>query len=277
MSPDSKRIPLAYAHKKERDTFYEVNPVELPPVIRQNLNPRHKPKVRVTTDQRTGEVLAKIIKCRVADIDVYSPRTTVDWRVSVNLEMEYEGDYHSLPVADAARGGRGERNKDRMSYRHLAYQVDLTQVARAEVSFSFNYPVTARAFSNSLNSHLARATLNTNSKSKSLLPRYDARAKWPRPETRRISMKSWSRDSWITSVCWHERYRLNESFCVVFSSISCILRVLFVQIWFLCSASAARVCHLIDNVGMSTCFAAFIYELGFLPILSFLHRQSGAI
>lgn len=128
------RIPLSYAHKKERDTFYEVSPAELPPVIRQNLNPRHKPKVRVTTDQRTGEVLAKIIKCRVADIDVCSPRTTVDWRVSVNLEMEYPGDVHHLPVVDASKGGRGERNKDRMSYRHLAYQIDLTQVARAEVS-----------------------------------------------------------------------------------------------------------------------------------------------
>ncbi|KAJ5610579.1 hypothetical protein N7510_007298 [Penicillium lagena] len=126
------RIPLSYAHKKERDTFYEVSAADLPPVIRHNLNPRHKPRVRVTTDQRTGEVLAKIIKCRVADFDVYSPSTHVDWRVSVNLEMEYEGDIHSLTVADAAKGGRGERNKDRMSYRHLAYQVDLTQVARAE-------------------------------------------------------------------------------------------------------------------------------------------------
>ncbi|KAJ5980418.1 hypothetical protein N7481_007716 [Penicillium waksmanii] len=125
------RIQLSYAHKKERDTFYEVSPEELPPVIRSNLNPRHKPKVRVTTDQRTGEVLAKIIKCRVADMDIYSPRTAFDWRVSVNLEMEYEGDIRNLPVVDAS-SGRGERNKDRMSYRHQAYQVDLTQVARAE-------------------------------------------------------------------------------------------------------------------------------------------------
>lgn len=138
-----KRIPLSYAHKKERDTFYEVNPNELPPVIRQNLNPRHKPKVRVTTDQRTGEVIAKIIKCRVADIDVYSPRTTVDWRVSVNLEMEYEGDHTHLPMVDASKGGRGERNKDRMSYRHLAYQVDLTQVARADVSLLPSPPLYA--------------------------------------------------------------------------------------------------------------------------------------
>lgn len=130
------RVQLSYAHKKERDTFYEVSPEELPPVIRSNLNPRHKPKVRVTTDQNTGEVLAKIIKCRVADMDVYSPRTPFDWRVSVNLEMEYGGDIRNLPVVDASKGGRGERNKDRMSYRHLAYQVDLTQVARADVCSS---------------------------------------------------------------------------------------------------------------------------------------------
>lgn len=131
------RIPLSYTHKKERDTFYEVQASDLPPVIRQNLNPRHKPKVRVTTDQRTGEVLAKIVKCRVADIDVCSPRTTVDWRVSVNLEMEYPGDVSTLPVVDVA--GRGERIKDRMSYSHLAYQVDLTQVAKSEVSPQNSY------------------------------------------------------------------------------------------------------------------------------------------
>ncbi|KAI9931019.1 mRNA-capping enzyme subunit beta [Aspergillus wentii] len=134
------RIPISYAHKKERDTFYEVSPSELPPVIRQNLNPRHKPRVRVTTDQRTGEILAKIVKCRVADMDVHSPRTCVDWRVSVNLEMSYDGDVSHLPIIDTAKGGRsGDRNKDRMSYRHLAYQVDLTQVAKSEIKGDFEH------------------------------------------------------------------------------------------------------------------------------------------
>ncbi|KAH3257950.1 hypothetical protein KXW23_008671 [Aspergillus fumigatus] len=123
------RIPLSYAHKKERDTFYEISPSELPPVIRQNLNPRHKPKVRVTVDQRTGEVLAKIVKCRIADMDVHSPRTSVDWRVSVNL-----------PMVDSRGGRGGDRSKDRMSYRHLAYQIDLTQVAKSEVSHFFQRP-----------------------------------------------------------------------------------------------------------------------------------------
>lgn len=134
------RIPLSYAHKKERDTFYEISPSELPPVIRQNLNPRHKPKVRVTVDQRTGEVLAKIVKCRIADMDVHSPRTSVDWRVSVNLEMSYDGDVSHLPMVDSRGGRGGDRSKDRMSYRHLAYQIDLTQVAKSEVSHFFQRP-----------------------------------------------------------------------------------------------------------------------------------------
>ncbi|KAF3398755.1 mRNA-capping enzyme subunit beta [Talaromyces pinophilus] len=127
------RIPLSYAHKRERDTFYEVPPQELPPLIQNYLNPRHKPKVRVTTDQKTGEILAKIIKCRLADLDVYSPRTNVDWRISVNIEMNYDGDVHNFPIASGGsqRPG-GERIKDRMSYRHLAYQIDLTQVGTAD-------------------------------------------------------------------------------------------------------------------------------------------------
>ncbi|OJD11974.1 hypothetical protein AJ78_07357 [Emergomyces pasteurianus Ep9510] len=141
ISQPGNRIPLTYAHKKERDTFYEISSSSLPPIIQHHLNPRHKPKVRVTTDQRTGAVLARIIKCRIADLDVYSPRTCLDWRISVNLEMNYEGDIGelSLPAdptslvgtgAGAPRGGA--RSKDRMSYRHLAYQIDLTQVATTE-------------------------------------------------------------------------------------------------------------------------------------------------
>ncbi|KMU78970.1 hypothetical protein CISG_07613 [Coccidioides immitis RMSCC 3703] len=137
MGPGSSRIPITYAHKKERDTFYEISSSALPPIVQHHLNPRHKPKVRVTTDQRTGAILARIIKCRIADLDVYSPRTNLDWRISVNLEMNYEGDINELiPASDAGNfGGRAKsRNKDRMSYRHLAYQIDLTQVATAEAN-----------------------------------------------------------------------------------------------------------------------------------------------
>jgi hypothetical protein len=91
----------------------------------------------VTTDQKTGELLAKIVKCRLADLDVYSPATCVDWRISVNIEINYDGDIRHLQVSDGggARGrGGADRIKDRMSYRHLAYQIDLTQVGTADVS-----------------------------------------------------------------------------------------------------------------------------------------------
>ncbi|MCJ1380404.1 mRNA-capping enzyme subunit beta [Xylographa soralifera] len=134
--PTKPRIPMNYIHTKECDTFYELSQaaeLTLPPSIRAQINPRHnKAKVRVTTDQKTGRVLAKIIKVRVADLDVYNPGTPFDWRVSVNLEMNFTGDMGEL--AEVMEGGKRapERNKDRMTYKHLAYQIDLTQVKSAE-------------------------------------------------------------------------------------------------------------------------------------------------
>lgn len=47
VAPNSNRIPLSYAHKKERDTFYEISVSELPPIVQHNLHPRHKPKVQI--------------------------------------------------------------------------------------------------------------------------------------------------------------------------------------------------------------------------------------
>jgi hypothetical protein len=122
-----QRIPMDYVHTRERDTFFELPPDKfqaLPNILRSYM--RHKPKVRVTIDQKTGKVINKIIKTRIADLNVYSPKTAFDWRVSANIEMPYPGDIDGLqPSSD--RGG-GDRNKDRLSYRHLAYQIDLTQV-----------------------------------------------------------------------------------------------------------------------------------------------------
>jgi hypothetical protein len=126
------RIPLQYVHTRELDRFYELPHAQLPaipPSVRASMNQRHRCKVRVTHNQKTGEELARIIKIRVADLDVYSPRTAFDWRISVNLEMPFDGDVAGLPEASEASGGKGsKRSKDRMTYKHLAYQIDLTQV-----------------------------------------------------------------------------------------------------------------------------------------------------
>jgi polynucleotide 5'-triphosphatase len=97
------------------------------------LNPRHTVKVRVSHDQKTGQLLAKIIKTRVADLDLYNPRFPLDCRISVNLEMRYDGDVEGLvSSADSAR--MPDRNKDRLSYTQSHYQIDLTQVTIADVS-----------------------------------------------------------------------------------------------------------------------------------------------
>lgn len=135
---------MEYVHTHERDSFYELPPSQLhtlPEVLREHLaNQRFKTKVRVTTDQKTGRVLNKIVKARIADCNVYSPMTRFDWRVSVNMEMPWTGDIEGLvamagaDVSGGVGGGEGVRMKDRMSYRHLAYQIDLTQVT--DVSFT---------------------------------------------------------------------------------------------------------------------------------------------
>ena len=45
------RIPLSYAHKKERDTFYEISPSELPPVAHVTWDPAlDQPTVCVLED-----------------------------------------------------------------------------------------------------------------------------------------------------------------------------------------------------------------------------------
>ncbi|KAB8337035.1 hypothetical protein FH972_021339 [Carpinus fangiana] len=124
-----QRIPMRYAHTREVDVFYELPDSEislLPPVIQTRIrgNRARKPKMRVTKDQKTGAVLAKIVKVKIQDMHVFDPRTDFDWRISVNAEMNWDGDIAQLTPAPNSH----DRRKDRMSYKHLAFQIDLTQV-----------------------------------------------------------------------------------------------------------------------------------------------------
>lgn len=136
------RVHMNYVHTREVDTFYELSQsgrLALPEAIRRQMDPRNPrtiPKVRVTHNKKTGEELAKIIKVRVADLDVFSPRTRFDWRISVNVEMNIEGSIKEL-VEPGGVGKKGaDRSKDRMTYRHQAFQIDLTQVTGTDVSLT---------------------------------------------------------------------------------------------------------------------------------------------
>ena len=136
---------MTSAHPRETDSFFSISASgedALPDSIRRYLNPKHRPRVRITTSttQEPGETapttkVRRIIKSRIADIDVICPSTAFDYRVSINIESPYDGPDDVLVKVHDAGGGGGEREKDRVSYRHLAYQIDLTQVSYPNVSF----------------------------------------------------------------------------------------------------------------------------------------------
>jgi hypothetical protein len=88
--------------------------------------------VRRTTKIRNpdNEPPLSIIKQRIADLEIYCPNQAFDYRISINLEAPWSGDVrhlHQTPeqVANA-------RGKDRISYRYLAYQIDLTQITQGD-------------------------------------------------------------------------------------------------------------------------------------------------
>jgi len=74
----------------------------------------------VTRDEKTGDVLAAVKKIRLGNLDVYNPKRAADWRISVNVEV---------PVQHPLGSPTHSRRKDRISYAHEEFVIDLTQVA----------------------------------------------------------------------------------------------------------------------------------------------------
>jgi len=129
----SRRVPIEYVHRHEIDSFYPL-PQEDMQVLPQaiiKLNRGRNLSIRVTKDQKTGATLAQIVKVRLKDVHIHSPRSLFDWRVSVNAEVQWSGNVAQL-MAEAKEDSHGkaqpDRRKDRMSYKHQYCQVDLTQV-----------------------------------------------------------------------------------------------------------------------------------------------------
>lgn len=93
-------------------------------------------KVRVTRDEKSGVVQACVQKVRLGSLDIYSPKRAADWRISVNVEIP--GQYartlgspiytESAAVPQPIGTATHTRRKDRMSYTHEEFIVDLTQV-----------------------------------------------------------------------------------------------------------------------------------------------------
>ena len=64
--------PLRYHHSYLVDSFYSS---------------RSNDKIRVTRDEKSGEVKEVVQKVRMGNLDIFSPKRFADWRVSVNLEI----------------------------------------------------------------------------------------------------------------------------------------------------------------------------------------------
>jgi len=135
--PGSPRPAIDYRHTYETDLFYELDQEgfsKLNPIVQQLISQAgSRQRVRVTRDKNTGEFLRAIIKHRIGNLEVSSPKTEWDYRIGINLEIEFPGSVESLKPA--VEGGKTveamKRQKDRMSYSWLdAYQVDLTQVTQ---------------------------------------------------------------------------------------------------------------------------------------------------
>ncbi|CRK31132.1 hypothetical protein BN1708_018654, partial [Verticillium longisporum] len=125
---------VQYKHRREVDKFFEIPSQlqgRLPGCVRARINPKHSVKVRVTYDQKTGEPLAKIVKARVADINLHMPNAPLDCRISINLEAAWDGPIEELEQIAVGHGNKfPDRSKDRLSYTQSHYQVDLTQVTQ---------------------------------------------------------------------------------------------------------------------------------------------------
>lgn len=128
---------IFYSHPKENDEFYELSEEgrnHLSPELHHwimkgsHAKRRNEIRVRRTVDKSSGAVTAQIIKTRIADINITCPQNQFDYRISISLETDWEGDISWLTPLAETRG----RNKDRMSYRHRMYQVDLTQVSHED-------------------------------------------------------------------------------------------------------------------------------------------------
>ncbi|KAJ7175742.1 CYTH-like domain-containing protein [Mycena filopes] len=105
--PGFPSTPLGYTHLYLVDSFYPGD------------NAHDRDKIRVTRDDKTGKVIECMRKIRLGDLNIYSPKRNADWRVSVNLEV---------PVSHPIGSPTHTRKKDRLSYSHEEFSIDLTQV-----------------------------------------------------------------------------------------------------------------------------------------------------
>nr|OQO26768.1 hypothetical protein B0A51_07372 [Rachicladosporium sp. CCFEE 5018] len=133
------REPMRYKRIEQTDFSHHLNATGLsliPAALKQYTNSR-PPRLRVSHDKATQSLKASIIKLPVANLHIHAPDGAYDCRISINIELNL------LPLLAAAQlklediidhGAPAEasRQKNRMNYKHLAYDIDLTAVQQGD-------------------------------------------------------------------------------------------------------------------------------------------------
>ncbi|KAI2467611.1 mRNA triphosphatase CET1 [Annulohypoxylon bovei var. microspora] len=141
----NSRVQVHYVHRKEVDRFYELSPQirqRIPGCISSLLPPNLPIKARVTYDsQKPDKVLAKIVKARIADLNIHFPHLPLDCRISINIEWDWDGTAEEIEhFQNPNKERQPDRIKDRLSYKHGFYQIDLTQVTQGHPTSSGQLP-----------------------------------------------------------------------------------------------------------------------------------------
>ncbi|KAK4508623.1 hypothetical protein PRZ48_002362 [Zasmidium cellare] len=129
------REKMVYEHLYEVDSFRALSKAglaALPEAVHRR-RPDRDLKLRTTNNQKTGEVKARIIKVKLGeDLHIFGAGDPYDIRISMNLEINMDRpDFDpGLMTEEPSETKRAppNRQKNRMSYKHLAYQVDLTRI-----------------------------------------------------------------------------------------------------------------------------------------------------
>jgi polynucleotide 5'-triphosphatase len=134
------REQIKYKHTREIDQFYAMGKegfARLTPGVREIITQtKQRPRIRVTRDAKDpAKILHKIIKLRIHNIEISSPRTEWDYRIGINLEVNFPGELDGFEPAEepGMDVDSMKRHKDRVSYSWLkAFQIDLTQVKQGD-------------------------------------------------------------------------------------------------------------------------------------------------
>jgi polynucleotide 5'-triphosphatase len=124
------RISLDYKHPVVVDSFHTLSAFakqQIPPALQRYIHAKKEPRLRITYDTKENKVTDRLVKLKVADLHIFNPACQ-DCRISINVELNLNRPDIDPQALIAADDAEPSRRKDRMSYRHLAYAIDLTRI-----------------------------------------------------------------------------------------------------------------------------------------------------